>query len=130
MIGTKRFLLGTVMAAALITPASAGTGWYLGLGAGWNSTQDVRATGPGLFLPPGVTGGDFAFKDGFRVTGSLGYKWEGGFRIEGQAGYTDVDLKSFDPDPAGGPIPVTGSNPVWTLGAGLAYDIPLGNRWA
>jgi len=130
MIGIKRVVLGTVMAAALITPATAGTGWYLGLGGGWTMPQSVTMTGAGA---GGGAGGQFHFKDTFRIVGAGGYKWANGLRVEAQVTYVDGKLKGFDPPPLGGPLcttpACTGSAPVWSVGAGLGYDIPIGNHW-
>jgi opacity protein-like surface antigen len=129
MIGIKRILLGTVMAAALTTPAMAGTGWYLGLDGGWVSPQDVTVTGPGA---GGGSGGQFQLKDSFRITGLVGYKWDNGLRIQAQADYYDGKQKSFDPPPAGPPIFPCLANcsaPIWSIGAGLGYDIPFGSHW-
>jgi opacity protein-like surface antigen len=123
----KTIVLGTVMTAALSTPAMAGTGWYLGLDGGWASIQNVTITGPGA---GGGAGGQFHFKDTFRITGLVGYKWANGLRVQGQVDYLEGKLKGFDPPPIGGPlVPFGGSEPIWTVGAGLGYDIPIGNRW-
>jgi len=130
MIGIKRILLGTVMAAALATPAMAGTGWYLGLNGGWAAPENITISGAGA---GGGAGGQFHLKDTFRITGLVGYKWDNGLRVQAQVDYLDGKLKGFDPPPLGGPLCVapgcTGSAPVWSIGAGIGYDIPIGNRW-
>jgi OOP family OmpA-OmpF porin len=126
----KTIVLGTVMAAALSTPAMAGTGWYLGLSGGWVKPENVTMTGPGA---GGGAGGQFHFKDSFRITGAVGYKWDNGLRIQGQVDYYDGKLKGFDPPPIGGPLCVApackGSAPVWSIGGGLGYDIAFGSHW-
>src|SRR5579862_8160745 len=114
MMAMKRAALGTAMALALITPAAAGDGWYLGLGAGWNAPQGVHVGGPG------AADGTFHFKDNFRGTASAGFKMPDGLRFEFQAGYTDLRLRSFTPV-GGGTVPVHGTAPAWTFGGGAMY---------
>jgi outer membrane protein OmpA-like peptidoglycan-associated protein len=130
MLKLKQIVLGTVMAGALITPASAGTGWYLGLDAGWVHPENVTISGPGA---GGGAGGQFHYADTYRINGSVGYKWDNGLRVQGVVTYGEARSKGFDPPPLGGPLVVgpgfTGNEPVWAVGGGLGYDIPIGPRW-
>jgi OOP family OmpA-OmpF porin len=118
----KSLILGSAAALVLATPAFAGEGWYLGLGAGWDNLQPINAGGPG------IADGKFHFKDSWRGTASAGYKWDDGLRFEVQAGYTPIKPKSYTFN-AGGTIPKSGTLDSFSVGAGLMYDAPLSDRW-
>jgi OmpA-OmpF porin, OOP family len=62
-------------AALFVSPAFAGDGWYIGLGAGWDHLRDHKLVGDGL-------NGKLNAKDSAIVAGTVGYKFDAPFRLE------------------------------------------------
>src|SRR5690242_3734086 len=113
-----KIALAGVALTALATPAAAADGWYLGLGVGWSSLQDLnyRVAAPG---------GHITFEDAARGIVSAGYKWPSGFRAEIETGYANYGVKSATV-PAGTLIAgADGHVSVGTFMANVAYDFPI-----
>src|ERR1700749_1128235 len=70
------------------TPALAGDGWYLGLGAGWDHLQDPKVVGGGL-------DGKFSTKDNAIVAGTVGYKFAAPFRVEFETAWDRPDTGDY-----------------------------------
>jgi outer membrane protein OmpA-like peptidoglycan-associated protein/opacity protein-like surface antigen len=105
--------LAGVAAVVLAAPAAAGpTGWYLGLGIGWNNPNG------GNFSTNCCGSGNLNLDDTAAYMGSFGYKWNNGWRAELELNYTDPDLGSG----LGGDLTKT------ALMANINYDIPVGQR--
>ena len=64
---------------AFATPAAAGDGWYLGLGAGWSKPRDVSDKSPGGAI------GKLEYDNTARYDFAAGYKWASGLRLELEA---------------------------------------------
>jgi hypothetical protein len=112
----RMFAMASVAALALSTPAMAGQGWYLGLGGGYDSQQDVNIAS--VTLP--TYNGPATAKDSALGVASFGYAWHGGWRIENEIGYSSHDL-SFKGLP--------GNNSVTSDLINILYDIPLSENW-
>src|SRR5689334_15679757 len=113
-----KIALAGVSLVALATPAAAADGWYLGLGAGWSSMQDLnyKVTTPG---------GHITFEDSARIIGSAGYKWPSGFRLEIESGWANYSVKGATV-PSGAKIATAdGHVSVGTFMGNIAYDLPL-----
>src|SRR5437868_6407487 len=86
----RTIALAGVAAAALCSPALASEpGWYLSLGAGFDSLQPVHMQ----FPPPPVGGFNFNtdYSPSALVIGGAGYKFDSGMRVELELGYTQHD---------------------------------------
>src|SRR5215469_6385166 len=117
-------LLAGAALLAFAAPAAAAdqpyTGWYLGLGVGYDGLSDVGATWAGP-QPPGDA--NLGFNDAALGIASFGYRWSD-FRGEVELGYTEHSLlKGLF---AG--VPDAGRFSVGSLLFNVDYDIPLG--WA
>ncbi len=81
----RTLALAGAAALAFSSPALAQpTGWYLGLGFGYDhlDNQGFKSTGvPTVY--------DYRFNGGFLGTASAGYKFDFGLRLEGEISYTD-----------------------------------------
>ncbi|HEX3673993.1 MAG TPA: OmpA family protein [Rhizomicrobium sp.] len=75
----RTLCLAGAAALALVGPAQAGEGWYLGLGAGWDSVYNTRVEGAGL-------DGKIHSRDAALVEASGGYKF-GDFRLEAETAW-------------------------------------------
>ena len=115
-------LAATSLTAA--AAANAATGWYMGIGAGWNwlPDGDYRITGNGV----GV--GKDEYETGYVAMGNVGYDW-GRWRAEFEVGYRQNDLDCFTT--GGSQCSLTSTNQgVWTLSqmVNVLYDIPISGR--
>ncbi|HTQ12967.1 MAG TPA: OmpA family protein [Rhizomicrobium sp.] len=108
------------MTTPAITPAQAGEGWYLGLGAGWDSLTSTHITGAGL--DGKVHGRDTALFDA-----SAGYKF-GNFRIEAETGWDRHHLDDFTSGGLSDPLE-NGHLEMRSLMVNGVYDIPLTSRF-
>jgi OOP family OmpA-OmpF porin len=107
---------------AFVTPAAAGTGWYLGLGAGWSELQSVGAQ---VTTPAIPTSGQGSFNSTVRGDVAAGFKTASGFRIELEDGYGEYKLKKAT-FPAGVAIAgASGHLSIGTMMVDVAYDLPL-----
>jgi outer membrane protein OmpA-like peptidoglycan-associated protein len=105
---------------AFVSPALAGQGWYIGLGAGWDTLNNTNITG--TFVNGKINSNDSAL-----VIGSLGYKWHN-WRFEVEPGWTSHNIKSVDLS-GGGSDPMDGHARLYSALANVLYDIPLTPRW-
>jgi OOP family OmpA-OmpF porin len=118
----RTIALASASLIAFVTPAAAGTGWYLGLGLGWSEAQSVDYQ---LTSPPGPAGGHFSFNTAMRGDFAAGYKMPSGFRVELEDGYGQYKIKSAT-TPGGAKIAGAGGHvSIGTMMANVAYDIPL-----
>ncbi len=113
----RTIALAGVAVAALSSPASAGTGWYLGLGAGWSQLDPVNYThaSPAYNVTK-------AHDSSAVFAGSFGYKFEGGFRLENEIAYSSHNLKTSSGS--------TGSTQLKTDMINLVADIPIMDNWS
>ena len=104
-----------VAAAALSVPALANdaTGWYLGLGVGYDQIQPVRYEAAGVV-------GRGHFSDSAIGALSFGYKFDSGFRLEDEISYD-----SHDTNQAG----FSGSAEMRADLFNLFYDWRMGDNW-
>jgi OmpA-OmpF porin, OOP family len=122
----RTIALAGVAALALSGPAAASdaTGWYLGLGAGWDHMgQFSQVFTPQI--PPNPPGtADVIFKTGTDdtalIVGSFGYRFANHIRIENEIGYDKHDLNDplFD-----------GHSGITSDLININWDIPLSDRW-
>ncbi|MGA7714099.1 MAG: OmpA family protein [Rhizomicrobium sp.] len=132
-----------VLALSVPAAASDATGWYVGLGIGWDTMSKYSEvftpnTGPA----PVVT---FKVKpDGTALfIGSFGYRFDSHFRIEDEIGY-DSHTTSGGTLISGGPaqlvvgggtyangaaVPFKGHSTVESDFVNLVYDIPVSHKW-
>ena len=130
----RHLLLGTACALGSVTAANAATGWYLGLGAGWNWLEDGDITEIDTGVVDDVN--DFDWEDGYIVAGAVGYDF-GRWRAEFEVAHRDNDANSFCRTVRNGvpqavpPCLNAGSTDVWELSqmVNVLYDIDLGGRW-
>lgn len=103
-------------------------GWYLGLGAGWDSPDDLKF---GDIL--GNTG-TLQRNDNILLAGAIGYRFpDMPIRLEVEGGYTwhDIHQIQFSGGPAGGTSASTsGHSDLGHVLVNAVYDIPLTDRWA
>jgi opacity protein-like surface antigen len=85
----RSIALAGIALAALSSPASAATGWYIGLGGGMSNLDPVRLTHSG----PSFSGTVKHDSSGV-FGGSFGYKFEGIVRLENEIGYSSHDVKA------------------------------------
>src|SRR6266699_1188963 len=108
---------------ALVTPAAANDGWYLGLGAGWSKMDELK-------YQRATPGGKIKFNDAARFDAAAGYKWASGLRLELEDGYASYKVSSAT-TPAGVAIAgATGHVSVGTVMGVIAYDIPMTPQFA
>jgi outer membrane protein OmpA-like peptidoglycan-associated protein len=122
----KAIFLAGMMALCFAQPASAGDGWYLGLGAGWSALDPV---GFNVSAPVGPASGRITFGDTASVHFAVGYKFNFPIRLETEIQYADFDANhlKFSGAPvlnAGGDLAMTS---VFVNGI---YDIPLSRHFA
>lgn len=107
--------LAGVALAALTSPAMAGSGWYLGVGAGMSQLDPVNYShaSPSVSITrahdsSGVFAGAFGYKFGF-------------VRLENEIGYSTHDLKASSG--------ASGSTAIKTAMFNLVADIPVLDNW-
>jgi outer membrane protein OmpA-like peptidoglycan-associated protein len=105
---------------AFTTPAMAGEGWYLGLGAGWDSVYNTRITGAGL-------NGKLHSDDTALVEASAGYKF-GDIRLEAETAWDRHDAKTFTEGGVTDPLD-HGHLEMRSAMLNAIYDIPVSNRF-
>ncbi len=124
----RMIALAGVAALALAGPAAASdaTGWYLGLGAGWDHLGQAKE----LFTP-----GSHVIKqdtdDSALVVGSVGYRFADRVRLEVEIGWDRHDATG-DTFGSGVPAGTTNGGRLTAYSAmfNAAYDVPLTKRWA
>src|SRR5258708_5927219 len=82
-----KLLLAGAAALAMTAPAHAGEGWYLGLGAGWDTVNSTHITGAGL-------DGKLHSRDTALVEASAGYKFRD-FRVEVETAWDRHHIDNF-----------------------------------
>src|SRR5215471_11809602 len=117
---------------ALSAPAFADhTGWYLGLGAGYEQTQSTN-----LVLPPDPIFGTPALnvKEKFNGSGiylaDVGYKFNNGIRVEGELAWKNPNSKlTFCEGLRCGNFLGKGGLEVGSIMVNFVYDWALGEDW-
>jgi len=120
----KCVVLAGLLSVAAVSPAAAGDGWYLGLGAGWASQNPVdlqELTAP-------FDSGQVSTKDGLLIAGALGFKFPGiPARVEFESGYDFHSISSFE---SGGTSSYpTGRNNIASELVNAVYDFPIAPLW-
>jgi outer membrane protein OmpA-like peptidoglycan-associated protein len=116
----RTFILASASALMLATPALAGEGWYLGLGAGWDTLNSPSLIGAGI-------DGKLATKDSAIISGTVGYKMpDAPFRFEIETAWDRHSTGSFTT--GGLSFPSSGHAEVRSLMANALYDVPLTER--
>jgi outer membrane protein OmpA-like peptidoglycan-associated protein len=122
-----RTTLLAATALALASSASAATGWYMSLGAGWNWLPDADyAVGPG-----GSTyTGNIEYDTGYIIAGTVGYDW-GRWRAEVEVAFRDNNINCTTQSGTGTCSPQGQNEGAWELSqmVNVLYDIPLGGRF-
>ncbi|HSM95420.1 MAG TPA: OmpA family protein [Rhizomicrobium sp.] len=103
-------------AALLVSPAFAGDGWYIGLGAGWDHLRDPKVVGDGL-------DGKLNTKDSAIVAGAVGYKFASPFRIEFEGAWARHSTGDFTT--GGFTLPSSGHAEVRSAMINGLYDVRL-----
>ncbi len=113
----RMLALAGVAAVALSAPAHAGDGWYLGLGAGYDSMSSIHTSS--VTIPTQT----FSTKTqaGAIIAGSFGYGWTSGLRIEDEIAYNSHSVNASSG--------FGGSASVSSDMVNLVYDIPIGDAW-
>ena len=85
----RSIALAGAAALAISFPAAASdaTGWYFGLGVGWDMPSKVTAE-----FTPGPVDLKFSADDSALFIGTFGYRFNNRFRIENEIGYVTHDL--------------------------------------
>jgi outer membrane protein OmpA-like peptidoglycan-associated protein len=105
---------------ALIGPANAGEGWYLGLGAGWDSAYSTRVTGAGL-------DGKLRSRDTALIEASGGYNF-GSFRLEAETSWDRHVLDTYSSGGFNDSLDDAHLEMRSVLVNGI-YDIPITSRF-
>src|ERR1700742_3361866 len=117
----RKIALTGIAALALSIPAAAnaGTGWYLGLGAGWDHLENVKMTNPPFT-------GNVKSDDSALFAGTIGHKWDSGWRLEEEIGYVSNGVSTLHRIiPPGGTVNGSGSQRAVSILGNLVYDIPV-----
>jgi outer membrane protein OmpA-like peptidoglycan-associated protein len=100
--------------ALLASPAFAGEGWYVGLGAGWDELKAPDVYGDGL-------DGRLRARDAAIYAGTLGYKFAGlPIRVEAEGAWDSHDTRSFTD--AGLAYPTEGHAEIRSVMGNALYD--------
>jgi OmpA-OmpF porin, OOP family len=116
----KSFALAGVALLALSSSALAGEGWYAGLGAGWDTLNDPKISGPAY-------DGKLNTNDTALVIASFGYKMNN-WRFEIEPGWASHGIKSVD-FTGGGSESLNGHVRLFSAMANAIYDFPITERW-
>src|SRR5579871_6536925 len=124
----RAIVLAGAATLALTTPALAiHTGWYIGLGAGYDDLSNVKVT-PSIASPFIIQ-----YSGNAIYIANTGYKFDDQFRLEAEFGFDAHTASKLGPNLAGGgpyvPPALTGGTSTTTLMLNLAYDFHLGERW-
>jgi OmpA-OmpF porin, OOP family len=112
----RGYILAGAAFLALMAPAHAAEGWYLGLGAGWDTIDHVRVTGAGLDGKLRSSGSPIA-------EATFGYKF-GDFRLETETAWDRHKIENIDSGGIVGPID-TGRFEMRSALVNGIYDIHL-----
>lgn len=122
------FLLLCVLGTLLSRPAEAQPfqGVYLGAGAGYHATNDVRAA-PYPQSALGTTGLRLRTNGGFAGLGSVGYGFGNGWRLEVEGSARLNNLGHLNGTPF--PTASSGSLNTYALMANALYDLDVRSPW-
>ena len=110
-------LAGVAAVALSSTSAFADTtGWYLGLGVGYDHLNPTHMTST---FPFSINVDSQA---SVIVVGSVGYKFDSGLRLEDEIGYDTHDVSKTSG--------LTGSQDIKSDLINLIYDMPLSDQWS
>jgi opacity protein-like surface antigen len=120
----QRLILGGACLFALSAPALAGSGLYVGLGAGWDGQNDIQVD---QFSPPPATG-TLTTDDGLLIAGTLGYKLpEIPIRLEFESGYDWHKISTFNT--GGASFGAGGHANIASELFNATYDFPVAPGW-
>jgi opacity protein-like surface antigen len=106
-------------------PALAGTGFYVGLGAGFDNQNNVTLTDLG---PPPLLNGQVTNDDGLTIAGTLGFKLpEFPLRIEFESSYDWHTVSTINI--GGASYSGTGHDNIAGELVNVVYDLPVGPGW-
>lgn len=101
-------------AALFVSPALAGDGWYLGLGAGWDHLRDPKIVGSGI-------DGKLASKDSAIFGATVGYKFDAPLRVEFETAWDRHGTGDFQS--GGASFPSSGHAEVGSAMINAIYDV-------
>jgi opacity protein-like surface antigen len=120
----KTIVLAATLSVAATAPACAGTGFYVGLGAGWDSQNNVDLSG----LRPPFTSGQVVNNDGLIIAGTLGFKLpEFPVRFEFESSYDWHSASSINL--GGTTYSATGHDNIAGELFNAIYDLPVAPGW-
>jgi opacity protein-like surface antigen len=109
---------------ALTGPATAGQGFYVGLGAGWSDQNNIRLD---ELSPPPATG-EVSTNDGAIVAGTLGFKLPMfPVRLEFESGYNFHSVSQFES--GGVAAGASGHANIASELVNAIYDFPVAPGW-
>lgn len=100
---------------------AAGEGFYIGGGAGLHMPDDSDVSGPGF-------SNNVDLENDWGAIGALGYAFGNGFRVEGEIGYRTSEVDSVDGAAASGDVDATSfmANVLYDIATGTAFTPYLG----
>lgn len=114
----------SVALVALAGPAMAGTGLYLGLGAGWDGQNNMQVD---QFSPPPATG-TVTSNDGVIFAGTVGFKLPAfPIRLEFESGYDFHSINQFET--GGTNFGAGGHANIASELVNAVYDFPVAPGW-
>ncbi|MGC8534534.1 MAG: outer membrane protein, partial [Rhizomicrobium sp.] len=121
----RMLALTGVAVLALSGTASAGQGWYLGLGAGLDHMGNFKTSFSGISPTTAGLQGKAHTDDSALLTLTAGYKFENDIRLETEIGYAPHNINGT----------LLGSQTnghvnILSTMFNAAYDIPLSKKWA
>jgi OmpA-OmpF porin, OOP family len=120
----KSIALAAILSFAAAAPACAGTGFYVGLGAGWDGQSNVSLDN----LHPPLPSGEVINNDGLAIAGTLGFKFPViPVRIEFESGYDWHTVSSIDFGSMS--FSGTGHDNIASELVNVIYDFPVGLGW-
>jgi len=110
--------------SAPLPPPEWASGFYVGLGAGWDGQNDVTVN---QLTPPPATG-TLTPDNGLIIAGTLGYKLPTiPIRLEFESGYTWHKISTFDT--GGASFAAGGHSNIASELFNATYDFPIGPGW-
>lgn len=121
---TKVIALAGLFSLLAAVPAVAGEGLYIGLGAGFDSQNNITLD---QLAPPPATG-QISTNDGAVIAGTLGFKLpEFPLRLEFESGYDWHSVSSFQT--GGITYSASGHSNIASELFNAIYDIPVAPQW-
>jgi opacity protein-like surface antigen len=122
----RSILLAGMAAVFCAQPANAqGSGWYLGLGAGWSTLDPVKFN---VAPPLGPLDGNITFEDAASVYLAAGYRFDPPIRVELQVNYADFGSSQLRI--GSGTAVSSGDVGVTSFMVNGLYDIPLSRHFS